>query len=101
MPQWQAIKRSEACLVCPLNRPETDFEVVTGTFASLAKEVIAFKHKRNMVVPDEHLLGVCAACGCDLKLKIHVPMEHILETMTEEQLNALDSKCWIERGNQA
>lgn len=94
-----ASRRSHVCLICPLNRPETDFEIVTGTVASLTKEVMAFRHRQKMTLPDEHLLGVCDACGCDLKLKLHVPMNHILETMKEEQLQALDPKCWIREEN--
>lgn len=95
VPAKQSEERSYKCLICPLNRPETDFEIVTGTVASLTKEVMAFRHKQKMTLPDEHLLGVCDACGCDLKLKLHVPVKHILETMKEEQLQALDAKCWI------
>lgn len=95
VPAKQSKERSYKCLICPLNRPETDFEIVTGTVASLTKEVMAFRHRQSMTLPDEHLLGVCDACGCDLKLKLHVPIKHILDTMKEEQLQALHANCWI------
>lgn len=43
----------------------------------------------------EKTLDVCEVCGCVLKLKVHVPFEHIYRHMSLEQFSSFPPNCWM------
>ena len=63
------------------------------SFAAIRYTMVAKRMKLS--TSGDSQLGVCSACMCPLKLKIHVPIGHIFDYTDEETLAALHPKCWI------
>jgi len=49
----------------------------------------------RLEVPVRIRLGVCAACWCPLRLKVHIPLKHIMDYTDEETLDNLHPECWM------
>ena len=80
---------------CPQNQ-EGDFtRWFTKPASELIRRWIGSRKDLNMSTPSDGKLGVCLACACPLKLKVHVPIEHILKQIPAESKSALDPRCWI------
>lgn len=90
----QAEQRSERCLKCPLHEKEDWFEAVTGAIADFILGVRRLIHDADMHIEKEQDLHVCGACGCDLRLKIWVPLEHINRQTDNETRAKLHHECW-------
>lgn len=93
--QEQAEGRAQVCVTCPRNKPGD----LSTFFTEAASRVITSQLERrkelNLATKVDGNLGVCDACGCPLKLKVHVPIEHIVGKMSEETKKDLDPRCWI------
>lgn len=85
--------RAGICAECPQNGKGD----LTSWFTLPASRFLMrkFKERSEAGYKTSHdaSLGVCLACSCPLKLKVHCPLEHI--EMTEESKAALDPRCWI------
>lgn len=72
---------------------------LTSWFTKPAAELIRLQleSRNNMKIHTtlDPLLGVCEACACPLKLKVHCPIDIITSKMRPEDRAALDSGCWI------
>lgn len=95
VPQDVAERRAEACSKCPLNIPGDWFDSVTGAVADIVREEVTAKSAMDLRVKAEGKLGTCNACGCNLRLKVWVPIAYILPRMTDQELSELDPGCWI------
>ncbi len=90
-----AESRANRCASCPLNVRGDWFDRVTGSIADMVREEVTAKSAMDLRVKKESELGTCDACGCNLRLKVWVPMDVILPRMTDEALSRLDGKCWV------
>lgn len=86
-----AQKRADVCLKCPNNQEKPIFELFAGPVAKLVIRQLKLKDEMRLRVRQEDCLHVCSVCGCILKLKIHVPLQSILES---GNLDGLPSFCW-------
>ena len=87
--------RAGVCAVCPKNLPGDLFSIFTQPVAERIKAQLAIKNDLNLKTSLDDKLKVCAACSCPLQLKVHTPLEHIKEHLSEEVKAALDPSCWI------
>jgi hypothetical protein len=87
--------RANICKTCPKNQDPSLFEALTGTAAVAVKKALELKHERRLSVEGENLLNVCEACGCDLKLKVFVPMKVVLRTGLPDYFTDLVPNCWL------
>lgn len=78
-----------------MNQDSTVFDDITGIATTIAKSAFEMKSHRFLKTENEHLLGVCNVCGCDLKLKVWSPLSHILTHATKEQIEQFPAECWI------
>lgn len=87
--------RAATCAVCPQN----GFGDLTRWFTVFASEKIRRKieaaQKLELKTPFDDKLGICEACLCPLKLKVHAPLANIKKHQTPKSLAALDKNCWI------
>lgn len=91
-----ADRRATACSGCPMNRPVEDFsEVITGSIADAIQAQTIVKNAIGASSSMEEKLGVCDACGCHLRLKVHVPLKTIRERTDPETMDAFHPACWI------
>lgn len=89
--QELADARSSICRRCPLNLEGNWLDRITGGIADLIRDQMSAKNSLALHVDGEDALHTCDACGCDLKLKVWVPLKHI-KAAGEADYHPL---CWI------
>jgi len=86
-----ATQRAKVCASCPLNQEPLGcasckkIDIAQLVFSIIGKRVTAF----------DHVLKACEPCGCDLKVKVHVPLNIIKNKMPESVINKLPKHCWV------
>lgn len=93
--QALAEKRAAICAGCPKNQPKDFFSYFTELVAKVIHKQIAMRHELELKTAVDEQLQVCDACGCTLKLKVFVPLEHIVSHMSDKVKGELDGRCWI------
>jgi hypothetical protein len=92
-------KRADICATCPKNEPGKG---LTDYFTAEASEQIRKRFARlmsmNLTTTKDAELKVCSACLCPLRLKVHTPLELIVNRLKPEQRAELDPRCWILAG---
>ena len=96
-----AQRRANVCLTvaqgtcCPFNEP--GFKPVER-IADIIRAQTEEKEKLGIKVEGEEKLHTCSLCWCDLKLKIQVPLDHILSGTPNAMLEKFkreQPKCWM------
>lgn len=91
--------RADICLTCPKNVEAGDWiTLITGSVAETIRAIRNLKSEMKLSVSGEEKLKTCDACGCDLPLKVHVPIEHLNEGTSAESKAKLDPRCWQLKG---
>jgi len=88
-------RRASICATCPQNGRGDWTRWFTTPVSNLIRRQIEFGQSINLSTSVDPQLGVCEACQCPLRLKVWVPMQHILKETTEETKKKLDARCWI------
>ena len=63
--------------------------------SELIRKQLSMRQDMALKTESDEKLGVCNACGCPLKLKVHVPASHIKKHTSEAVKRELDPRCWI------
>jgi hypothetical protein len=88
--------RGEVCAKCPLNVTVDWWEKLSkDPVADVIKKWLEIKNSMKISVPIEKELGICHACGCVLRLKIHEPIKYISEHTDVVTMKKYISPCWI------
>ena len=88
----QSQARANICLVCEKNKAAWKFE---QPVAQAIKRLVGLKNSLQLRVQGEKSLGTCEMCGCDLKTKVHVPLDYILRYTDAAELISMPEKCWV------
>src|SRR6187399_2318335 len=67
--------RADVCLKCPMNYKGDWIWAMATRIAINAQSQL--RRMMNLKVNGEENLKTCEACGCVLRLKVHVPIAHI------------------------
>lgn len=92
VPIEQAQARANVCLRCPRN--------YKGSWAySMATQIainaqMTLRRTMGIKLENEDQLRICELCGCQMRLKVHVPFRHIYAHTTLEQFAKLPKECW-------
>lgn len=96
VPNELASNRAETCSKCPKNNNNGDWlALFTVKSAEAIKKALEFRLGMKLSTPFDDKIGVCDACDCVCKLKVHMPLKKILGQISDEDKAALDEKCWI------
>lgn len=87
--------RATICATCPMNATGDWTTFFTEPVAALIRSQLSIRNDLDLMTPYDDALNVCEACGCPLKLKVHVPLNHITEHLSAEVKSKLDARCWI------
>ena len=87
-----AEQRARICMGCPANQPMR--RQLEASIATAIREQEEIRSQIDLRLPREESLHHCKACGCYLKLKVWVPMRHILAHSSPSEF---PSNCWIQR----
>jgi hypothetical protein len=93
--QASADGRAKICSTCPQNQPEDWLARFAAPVIAVVKQQLEAKADMELRTPYDDTLKQCKACDCVLTLKVWTPIDHILETMTEEKFARLDERCWV------
>ena len=95
VPTELANRRAAICTSCPLNGRGDWAAFFTIPVASAIRAAVEQRREMKLSTPFDAELGVCEACSCPLKLKVHMPIEAILADMPTESFDGLAKICWI------
>lgn len=87
--------RAMVCVNCPENRAPYWWEKAKNSIADAIRAHLVVKQQSGLRVSHEDEIHMCRVCGCCLRLKVWVPIEHIKEHTTPETLAKLPSHCWL------
>jgi hypothetical protein len=88
--------RAMTCLVCPKHSTHPGaLDRMNQIIGSELMRVMNILTLRKLATSVDDRLGVCLACDCPVKVKVHCDLKHILENITPEAKAALDPACWI------
>lgn len=87
--------RAVVCTQCPRNRKVKWYEFIKTSIATavMAQERIRVGARMSTIFDPK--LGICDPCGCYLKLKVWVPIEHIIANLDPAELTELAPQCWV------
>ncbi len=87
--------RAAICVGCPKNVRGDLTSFFTRPAAEAIRAAISSKNEMKLSTPDDENLSICDACGCVLKLKVHLPLERIKSNMDDATKAELDPRCWV------
>jgi hypothetical protein len=90
-----AENRAKVCASCPANNGGDWKAYFTEPIAEKIRTQLEMKNDLQLRTARDAELTVCSACDCPLQLKVHVPLDYILEHTSQDTLTRLDPRCWI------
>jgi len=94
-----AERRAAICTSCPANDTKTTlYSWFVTSVASEIEKMYEMMNGINLSTSNDGNLGVCEACECPMKAKVHVKIEHIRKHMPKDVPDKLRGKnpgCWI------
>lgn len=80
---------------CPRNSKGDWTRLFTVPVSQIIQRQMERAREVDLSTPNDAELGVCAACSCPLKLKVHAPLKFVLDHLTEESRALLTPYCWM------
>jgi len=96
--QSLAYDRAAICADCPKNDGGDFTAYFTEPIANKIRTQLEIRGDLQLRTLHDDKLTVCSACDCPLKLKVWVPLDHILSHTAPEVKTKLDPRCWILKG---
>jgi len=87
--------RAKVCVSCPKNSIGDLTSWFTVPAAELIRKQLEARNEAKIYTASDPLLGVCEACACPLKLKVHCPIDVINAKMQVADRQSLWESCWI------
>lgn len=87
--------RASICAECPKNLPGDLLSFFTKPVSELIRKQLEERKQLSLSTTHDEKLSVCDACGCPLRLLVHVPIEVKLKKMNKKIKEALDERCWV------
>lgn len=98
VPQEQATGRGQVCAGCSLNEPGDLSNFFTRAASEAIRKALNTRREWKLETALDKKLGVCGACLCPLKLKVHLPIDRILAKILPESLDYIRANapgCWL------
>lgn len=90
-----AESRAKTCSTCVKNQSGDLTSWFTIPAANLIKAQLEKRNSLKIYTTSDPLLGVCEACACPIRLKVHCPLDIISAKMSPDVRDQLDPGCWI------
>jgi len=95
VPSPLAAERAKVCGLCHLNQNGDWTAYFTGPISERIRTTLEMRKEMKIQTSFDDSLGVCKACACPLKLKIHVPVEFIKAHASAAMKADLAPGCWM------
>ena len=92
----EAERRATICVACPKN--DTAGGLKKYLVEKAAKEIMgvfSMLKSKNATTSFDDKLGVCQACECPMRAKVHVESHVLKKHIKPDQIAKLDTNCWI------
>lgn len=96
--QGLADSRAAICADCPKNNGGDFISYFTKPIADKIRTQLEIRGDLQLRTPSDEKLTVCSGCDCPLKLKVWVPIDHVLAHTSADTRTRLDPRCWILKG---
>lgn len=90
-----ANKRAETCSKCPLNENGDWLSTFTVPVAGAIRRALEARNGMKLETKFDDKIGVCTACDCVCRLKVHMGIQKIVSKMPADVKGALHPDCWI------
>lgn len=90
-----ATSRAQVCSQCPMNGRGSIMRYFTVPAANAILKAINVQRDIKLTTDYDEELGVCEACSCPLKLKVHFPIQDLQVKLSDEVVKRLHESCWI------
>ena len=87
--------RAATCVACTKNGEGPLTQWFTEPASEVIKHEIEKRADFKLKTPYDAALGVCEACHCPLKTKVHEPIDLVLKHLKPSQEEKLGERCWI------
>lgn len=92
----KANARASVCAGCELNDKEGKLlDYFTVPAAAFVNKMLGMVKDLDLKTEKDSELGVCRACDCPLRTKVHSQLAHILAHIPADSKAALAPQCWI------
>lgn len=88
-------QRASVCASCSKNNSSDWTKLFTTPVSEAIRHAVSQRKDWNLSTEHDDKLGVCDACLCPLKLKVHMPIAAIVKRLPAESKAALVPECWI------
>lgn len=95
VPHEFAEHRASICATCPKNAQGSLSSFFTEDASEVIRRQLAIRNDMELSTTHDEKLGVCSACSCPLKLKVHAPLNHIMANLKDSARVNLEKRCWI------
>ena len=95
VPPEEATERAKICSTCPQNGKGDLTRWFTKAASQSIRAALTATQQIELKTVHDDSLGVCEACLCPLKLKVHVQLPVILKHLTPQARASLDPRCWM------
>lgn len=95
VPKEVSESRAAICATCPRNQAGDLLSFFTKPASEWIRRQLEERKQLKLATSHDEHLGICDACGCPLKLKVHTPLKFITDHMKPEETKRLDERCWI------
>lgn len=95
VPSDESSRRADICSRCPKNGSGGLERYFTLPMSALIKRDMEELQGRKLTTPSDEKLGICSACLCPLKVKVHCALPLIQKHLQPEAKAELWSECWI------
>jgi hypothetical protein len=87
--------RAGVCAACPENQPSDWSAIFTKPVAEKIRKQLEIRKEMSLSTSQDAKLQTCAVCLCSLRLKVHVPLKHIVQHLPAHVRLRLHPSCWI------
>lgn len=89
--------RASVCVTCPKNSQGGFEAFFTVPISNAIRKALIDKDGMHLSTSHDSKLGVCSACLCPMRLKVHVPILKIVKGMPDDSKQQLWENCWIKK----
>lgn len=93
----EATHRASTCIQCPKNTKGDWTRFFTIPAADVIRRQFGVAVGLECNTSHDDQLGICEACGCPLRLKVHIDDDFILARTSREELSEMPEECWIQQ----
>lgn len=87
--------RAAVCVACPQNGRGDWKRYFTVPAAQKIASMLEARTGMKLATPLDDKLGICEACSCPLKLKVHFSDEVVAKNTSREVLDKTPDFCWM------